>query len=305
MLDGVSFSVNSGEYVSLLGPSGSGKTVLLRAIAGFETLQGGRVLLKGEDVTSRPPYLAWRRLRVSEFRALSASFGVRQCRLRSAQRRPADVSDSEARARTLDMLDLVGLKGLEDRGRPPDLRRTEAARRARAHAGDPAETRASRRASRRARRQSAPSNAQRAAAHPRAARHSVPSCDRKRDRGAGDGRPPDRARQRSHQPVRHARAKSTIVRPIRTSLAFSIATMSSTARSKATSFRTRLRQVSRSASESPAAQPAYAVRYDRLEPDGGEALAFQRPMSRANISARRSCISSRRRTEKSSKSNIT
>jgi ABC-type Fe3+/spermidine/putrescine transport system ATPase subunit len=42
-LDDVAFSVNSGEYVSLLGPSGSGKTVLLRAIAGFETLQGGRV----------------------------------------------------------------------------------------------------------------------------------------------------------------------------------------------------------------------------------------------------------------------
>ena len=31
--------------------------MLLRAIAGFETLQGGRVLLKSEDVTSRPPYL--------------------------------------------------------------------------------------------------------------------------------------------------------------------------------------------------------------------------------------------------------
>ena len=56
-LDSVSFSINSGEYVSLLGPSGSGKTVLLRAIAGFETLQSGRVLLKGEDVTPRPPYL--------------------------------------------------------------------------------------------------------------------------------------------------------------------------------------------------------------------------------------------------------
>src|SRR5450432_3462954 len=31
------FSVEPGEYVSLLGPSGSGKTTLLRVIAGFET----------------------------------------------------------------------------------------------------------------------------------------------------------------------------------------------------------------------------------------------------------------------------
>ena len=113
-LDSVSFSVNSGEYVSLLGPSGSGKTVLLRAIAGFETLQGGRVLLKGEDVTSRPPYLRDIGFVFQNFALFphlsvfdNVAFGLRN----GAQPTP----EHEARARTLEMLELVGLKGFEDR----------------------------------------------------------------------------------------------------------------------------------------------------------------------------------------------
>jgi spermidine/putrescine transport system ATP-binding protein len=114
VLDSVSFSVNSGEYVSLLGPSGSGKTVLLRAIAGFETLQGGRVLLKGEDITSRPPYLRGVGFVFQNFALFphlsvfdNVAFGLRN----GAQ--PA--LEREARARTLEMLELVGLAGFEDR----------------------------------------------------------------------------------------------------------------------------------------------------------------------------------------------
>lgn len=114
-LDSVSFSINSGEYVSVLGPSGSGKTVLLRAIAGFEPLQGGRVLLKDEDVTDRAPYLRGVGFVFQNFALFphlsvfdNVAFGLRN----GAQ----PVSDGEARSRTLDMLGLVGLKGLEDRG---------------------------------------------------------------------------------------------------------------------------------------------------------------------------------------------
>jgi len=51
----VSLGIERGEILALLGPSGSGKTTLLRMLAGFETPDGGRVRVDGEDVTGVPP----------------------------------------------------------------------------------------------------------------------------------------------------------------------------------------------------------------------------------------------------------
>ncbi len=42
-LDGVSLTVNDGEFICLLGPSGCGKSTLLNILAGFERLSGGAV----------------------------------------------------------------------------------------------------------------------------------------------------------------------------------------------------------------------------------------------------------------------
>jgi putative spermidine/putrescine transport system ATP-binding protein len=55
-VEGVSLEVRAGEFFTLLGPSGSGKTTTLRAIAGFELPDSGRVELHGVDVTRSPPY---------------------------------------------------------------------------------------------------------------------------------------------------------------------------------------------------------------------------------------------------------
>jgi spermidine/putrescine transport system ATP-binding protein len=54
-VDNVSIAIEAGEFFTLLGPSGCGKTTLLRAIAGFEAPDGGRILLNGEDLSGRPP----------------------------------------------------------------------------------------------------------------------------------------------------------------------------------------------------------------------------------------------------------
>jgi sulfate transport system ATP-binding protein len=53
-LNDVSIEVPNGSLTALLGPSGSGKSTLLRAIAGLETLDGGRVLIDDEDVSAKP-----------------------------------------------------------------------------------------------------------------------------------------------------------------------------------------------------------------------------------------------------------
>ena len=54
-LDGVSLTINEGEFFSLLGPSGCGKTTLLRMISGFEMPSAGSVYIGNSDMTDVPP----------------------------------------------------------------------------------------------------------------------------------------------------------------------------------------------------------------------------------------------------------
>ncbi|HEX8011930.1 MAG TPA: ABC transporter ATP-binding protein [Casimicrobiaceae bacterium] len=54
-VDNVSIGIEAGEFFTLLGPSGCGKTTLLRMIAGFDVPDGGRILLKGNDLVGQPP----------------------------------------------------------------------------------------------------------------------------------------------------------------------------------------------------------------------------------------------------------
>ncbi len=55
VLDRISLTVNKGELVALLGSSGCGKTTLLRSIAGFVTVQEGRIAIEGRDLAGLPP----------------------------------------------------------------------------------------------------------------------------------------------------------------------------------------------------------------------------------------------------------
>lgn len=50
-LDGVSFTINKGDFCCLLGSSGSGKSTLLNIMAGIEKISSGEVLIKGKNIT--------------------------------------------------------------------------------------------------------------------------------------------------------------------------------------------------------------------------------------------------------------
>ncbi len=110
----VSFSLEAGRIGCLLGPSGCGKTTLLRAIAGFERIASGTIALDGKVVSgngaSEPPekrgigivfqdYALFPHLDVEA----NIAFGLRA------------LAKTERRLRVQELLELIGLVGLEHR----------------------------------------------------------------------------------------------------------------------------------------------------------------------------------------------
>ncbi len=61
-VDGVSFSVEAGEFIVLLGPSGCGKTTLMKMLNRLYEPTGGRILMDGVDITTLPVTALRRRI---------------------------------------------------------------------------------------------------------------------------------------------------------------------------------------------------------------------------------------------------
>jgi putative ABC transport system ATP-binding protein len=61
-LDGVSLSIDEGDYVSLMGASGSGKSTLLNLVAGIDRVTSGEIVVADTDITklSRGNLADWR-----------------------------------------------------------------------------------------------------------------------------------------------------------------------------------------------------------------------------------------------------
>ena len=51
ILENVSFKVNPGESVALVGPTGAGKTTIVNLISRFYNLNGGQILIDGQDIS--------------------------------------------------------------------------------------------------------------------------------------------------------------------------------------------------------------------------------------------------------------
>ncbi len=116
-INGVSFDVGEDEYLTLLGPSGSGKTVLLRLIAGLDRPDAGRIVLNGQNITNKPTHLRGLGF-VQQKYALFPHLSVRQnISFGLTNHHSTPISDANEVNRLCDeMLEIVGLSGLADRG---------------------------------------------------------------------------------------------------------------------------------------------------------------------------------------------
>src|SRR3990172_1422191 len=105
-LDGLDLEIAPGELVALLGPSGCGKTTALRALAGLDRPDEGRIVVNGRDITDVP---ANKRDMGMVFQAYSL-FPNMTARDNVAYGLRLRGMDGQARRRRADeMLELVGL----------------------------------------------------------------------------------------------------------------------------------------------------------------------------------------------------
>ena len=112
VLDDINLYFNDKEFLTLLGPSGCGKTTTLRIIGGFIKPTGGDVLFDGVRINDVPPhkrkvntvfqkYALFPHLDVYE----NVAFGLRLAKL----------PEEEIDERVTEMLEIVSLKGFENR----------------------------------------------------------------------------------------------------------------------------------------------------------------------------------------------
>jgi spermidine/putrescine transport system ATP-binding protein len=114
-LGDVTFAVGHGEYVALLGPSGSGKTTLLRSIAGFEIPDAGKIILSGREITRANVYERGIGFVFQNF-ALFPHLSVKDNIAFGLRNGAARLSEDEVLSRVLQVIAMVGLTGLEERG---------------------------------------------------------------------------------------------------------------------------------------------------------------------------------------------
>jgi ABC-type polar amino acid transport system ATPase subunit len=116
VLDGVDLTVGAGEVLVVIGPSGSGKSTLLRCINLLEPVDSGSIVFEGQKITGKG-------VKASEVRqAIGIVFQQFNLfphlkvinNLTLAARRIRRLARSEAEARALELLRLVGL---EDKAR--------------------------------------------------------------------------------------------------------------------------------------------------------------------------------------------
>ena len=108
----LSFEVESGEFLTILGSSGCGKTTILRMICGLEDVDGGKIILDGNDVTNAEPN---HRAVNTVFQSYALFPHMNVFDNVAYPLKIARVPKDEIKKRVSDALSLVQMKGFEKR----------------------------------------------------------------------------------------------------------------------------------------------------------------------------------------------
>jgi len=120
-VDGATFSVAQGEFVAVTGPSGCGKSTLLHLIAALERPDSGRIVVLGEDITSRHDLSRYRARTVGlVFQLHNLLPNLTAVENVEVPMYETGLGIRERRRRALQLLELVGLSD-KARRRPPAL----------------------------------------------------------------------------------------------------------------------------------------------------------------------------------------
>ncbi|GAB6102849.1 ABC transporter ATP-binding protein [Thermococcus atlanticus] len=101
-----------GEFLTLLGPSGCGKTTTLRMIAGFEKPDRGEIIFNGEVVNDVPPYERSIGMVFQDYALFPHMTVFKNIAFGLEMRK---IPKREIELRVTRVLELIGLKGLENR----------------------------------------------------------------------------------------------------------------------------------------------------------------------------------------------
>ena len=126
VLNDLNLYINDKEFLTLLGPSGCGKTTTLRIIGGFTTPVSGDVLFDGVRINDVPPYrrqinTVFQKYALFPHRNVfeNVAFGLRMQKRPDPKdpsgKRRVKIPETEIRQRVLEMLEVVSLKGFENR----------------------------------------------------------------------------------------------------------------------------------------------------------------------------------------------
>lgn len=112
-VEGVTLSVEDGEFVTIVGPSGSGKSTLLRMIAGLESITSGTISINDRAINNIPPQDRGVAMVFQEY-ALYPHMSVRK-NMSYGLKLTTDLSKAEISDRVEEAAEMMSIKDLLDK----------------------------------------------------------------------------------------------------------------------------------------------------------------------------------------------